>query len=81
MSFRHEVKLGNNTRMDVLGKGKVRLRVSGFTHIVSEVFFVLELKNNLLSIGQLQEKELTILIQHEMLKIYYLEKGHIIQPG
>lgn len=65
----------------MLGKGKVRLQVSGFIHIVSEVFFAFELKKNLLSIGQLQEKGLTILIQHGMLKIYHLEKGHIIQTG
>jgi len=65
--------------MDVLGKGNVRLQVSGFTHVVSEVFFVSELKNNLLSIGQLQEKGLTILIQYGMLKIYHPEKGLIIQ--
>lgn len=77
--FRQKVKLGNNTRMDVLGKGNVRLKVSGFTHVVSEVFFVPELKNNLLSIGQLQEKGLAILIQHGMLKIYHPEKGLIIQ--
>ena len=55
--FKQEVKLGNNMRMDVLGKGNVRLQVSGFTHVVSEVFFLPKLKNNLLSIGQLQEKK------------------------
>ena len=55
--FKQEVKLGNNMRMDVLGKGNVRLQVSSFTHVVSEVFFVPKLKNNLLSIGQLQEKK------------------------
>ena len=44
--FKQEVKLGNNMRMDALGKGNVRLQVSGFTHVVSEVFFVPELKNN-----------------------------------
>lgn len=78
-SFRQEVKLGNNIRMDVLGKGNVRLQVSDFTHVISEVFFMRELKNNLLSIGQLQEKGLVILIQHGMLKIYHPEKGLIIQ--
>ena len=34
--FRHKVKLGNNTRMAVLGKGNVKLEVSGFTHVVSD---------------------------------------------
>ena len=46
---------------------------------VSDVFFIPELKNNLLSISQLQEKGLAILIQHGMLKIYHPEKGLIIQ--
>ncbi|CAL9005605.1 unnamed protein product, partial [Prunus brigantina] len=75
----YKVKLGNNTRMAVLGKGNVRLTVSGFIHVVREVFFVPELNNNLLSIGQLQERGLTILIQHGKLKIYHPEKGLIIQ--
>ena len=76
--FKHKVKLGNNTRMVVLGKGNVKLKVSGFTHVVSEVFFVPELKNNLLSIGQLQERGLTIIIQCGKLKIYHPKKGLII---
>lgn len=38
-----------------------------------------ELKNNLLSIGQLQEKGLAILIQHGRCKISHQEKGMIIQ--
>lgn len=77
--FTQIVKLGNNSRMTVLGKGNVRLKVNGFTHIVIEVFYVLELKNNLLSIRQLQEKGLTILIQNGSCKIYHPEKGLIIQ--
>ena len=40
----------------------MRLQVTGFTHVINEVFFVPELKNNFLSIGQLQEKGLVILI-------------------
>jgi hypothetical protein len=54
--FRQLVKLGNNTRMTMLGKGKVKLYLDGVHHIVTDVFYVPELKNNLLSIGQLQEK-------------------------
>ena len=51
--FRQMVKLGNNSKMTVMGKGNVRLKVNGFNHVVTEVFYVPELKNNLLSIGQL----------------------------
>ena len=52
-SFRQMVKLGNNSKMTVMGKGNVRLKVNGFNHVATEVFYVPELKNNLLSIGQL----------------------------
>ncbi|XP_062014079.1 uncharacterized protein LOC133730517 [Rosa rugosa] len=62
-SFRQMVKLGNNTRMSVAGKGSVKLQLNGFNLVISGVFFVPELKNNLLSIGQLQERGLAILIQ------------------
>ncbi|KAI9160606.1 hypothetical protein LWI28_009895 [Acer negundo] len=78
-SFRQTVKLGNNTKMSVVGKGNVRLQVSEFMHVLTDVFYVPELRNNLLSIGQLQEKGLAILIQHGKCWIYHPEKGLIIQ--
>ncbi|KAL9429389.1 hypothetical protein AB3S75_031241 [Citrus x aurantiifolia] len=77
-SFKHTVKLGNNTRMEVTGRGNVRLKVKGTTHVVSEVYYVPELRNNLLSIGQLQERGLAIVIQHGKLKMYHPEKGLIV---
>ena len=77
--FRQLVKLGNNTQMTVLGKGKVKLLLNGLQHIVIDVFYVPELKNNLLSIGQLQEKGLAILIKLGTYKIYHPERGLIIQ--
>jgi hypothetical protein len=52
-NFRQMVKLGNNSRMTIIGKGNVRLKVNGLTHVVTEVFLVPDLKNNFLSIGQL----------------------------
>ncbi|KAJ0037601.1 hypothetical protein Pint_23162 [Pistacia integerrima] len=45
--FQDSVKLGNNTSMAVLGKGNVRLQVNGLIHIITSVFYVPELKNNL----------------------------------
>jgi len=77
--FRQPVKLGNNTRMTVLGKGKIKLFLDGMQHMVTDVFYVHELKNNLLSIGQLQEKGLTILIKSGTCKIYHSVRGLIIQ--
>ena len=62
-SFRQLVRLGNNTRMNLLGMGSVKLQVKGIKFTVTKVYYVPELKNNLLSIGQFQEKGLAILIQ------------------
>jgi len=44
--------------MSVLGKGSVRFEVERITQFVSDVHFVPNLTNNLLSIVQLQEKTL-----------------------
>lgn len=78
-SFRHSVKLGNNTKMNVTGKGSVKLLLNGVNHVVAEVYYVPELRNNLLSIGQLQERGLAILIKGGTCKIFHPEKGLIIQ--
>ena len=79
--FRHSVKLGNNTKMGMMGKGSVKLLLDGVNHVVVEVYYILELRNNLLSIGQLQERGLAILIKGGMCKIFHLEKGLIIQTN
>ena len=50
-SFRQIVKLGNNMKMSVMGKRNVKLQVSEFVHVITEVFYVPEVRNNLLSIG------------------------------
>ena len=79
--FRHLVNLGNNTKMNVTGKGNVKLFLNGVNHVVTKVYYVLELKNYLLSIGQLQEKGLAILIKGGLCKIYHPDKGLIVQTS
>ena len=36
-SFVHSVKLGNNSRMNMVGKGSIKLFLNGVTHVVHEV--------------------------------------------
>lgn len=74
-NFKHSVKLGNNKRMEVIGKGNVRLILNQAAYVISDVYYVPELRNNLLSLRQLQEKEMAILIQKGTCKIYHNEKG------
>ena len=78
-SFRQVVKLGNDTKMAVMGKGNIKFRVNGTSQVISDVFYLPDLKNNLLSIGQLQEHNLGILIQNGECRIYHHERGLIMQ--
>lgn len=73
------VKLGNDTRMQVSGKGSIKMEVDNAKFTVGDVFCVPELKNNLLSIGQLQERGLSILIEAGTCKKFHLQRGLIIQ--
>lgn len=46
---------------------------------MSDVYYIPELKNNLLSISQFQEKGLAILIQDGACKVYHKTRGLIMQ--
>ncbi|KAL5747491.1 hypothetical protein ACOSQ2_024788 [Xanthoceras sorbifolium] len=59
----------------------VKLLLNRINHVVVEVYYIPELRNNLLSIGQLQERGLGIVITGEMCKIFHPEKGLIIQTN
>lgn len=74
-NFKHSVLLGNEKQMEVMGKGSVRLVLDDAGYTISDVYYVPELKNNLLSISQLQEKELTIIIRKGICKIYHDRRG------
>jgi len=77
-SFWQVVKLGNDTKMAVMGKENIKLQVNGTNQMITDVFYLPELKNNLFSIGQLQERNLAILMQHRDCKIYHHERGLIM---
>jgi len=55
------------------------MEIDGIMHVITEVFYVPDLKNNLLSIGQLQEKGLAVLTQHGTCKIFNPKRGLIIE--
>jgi hypothetical protein len=78
-TYRHSMKLGNNTRMEVIGKGNIRLEIKGTTQVIMDVYYVPDLKNNLLSIGQLQERGLIILIKNGVCRLYHPRRGLIMQ--
>ncbi|KAL5769621.1 hypothetical protein ACOSP7_013775 [Xanthoceras sorbifolium] len=68
--FRNTVKFGDNSTISVVGKGNVTLQTKeNSTHIISNVLFVPDLKTNLLSVGQLQEKGYEISIKDGVCRI------------
>lgn len=77
--FNRTVKLGNDTRMSVVGKGSVRVQVNGVIQVIPEVYYVPELRNNLLSLGQLQKRGLAILIRNGTCKVYHPSRGAIME--
>jgi hypothetical protein len=62
-SFREIVKLGDNSTMSVLGKGNVKLCLQGKISVITDVYYLPNLRNNLLSIGQLQKKILLLCLE------------------
>ena len=74
---KHFVKCGNYSRMVVVGIGSIRLVFNGTTFLIWDVYYVPKLQKNLLSIGQLQERGLFILIQKGKCNIYHPSKGWI----
>ncbi|MCH80374.1 copia-type polyprotein, partial [Trifolium medium] len=76
-SFKDSVKLGNDSKMQVEGKGSLKLLINGKTHVITNVYYLPGLRTNLLSIGQLQQKNVTIVFKNDTCKAYHDEKGLI----
>ncbi|RDY12787.1 hypothetical protein CR513_02368, partial [Mucuna pruriens] len=68
-SFPDEVKLGNNYALKVAAKGTIKLLIDE----VNNVFYVLELKNNLFIMGQFLEKGLSIGMKQNKCEVFHGE--------
>ncbi|GAU18821.1 hypothetical protein TSUD_228110 [Trifolium subterraneum] len=77
-SFKDSVKLGDDSKMAVMGKGNLKLHIEGYTQVFTNVYYFPGLKNNLLSIGQLQEKNLTVIFRNDTCKVFHEEIGLIM---
>lgn len=78
-SFRDTVKFGDNSIVSVMGKGKVNVQTKGNSTHISNVLFGPDLKTNLLSVGQLQEKGYKIIIKNGVCLIQDANLGLIAQ--
>ncbi|XP_013632422.1 PREDICTED: uncharacterized protein LOC106337863 [Brassica oleracea var. oleracea] len=64
--------------MQVEGKGNLRLEINGVIQVITAVYFVTGLKNNLLSVGQLQQKGLRIIIEEDTCEIWHKQQRRLI---
>jgi len=65
----HEnVNLGDSSKLSVEGKGKIKIcQNDGKKWYISDVYYVLNMKSNILSIGQLLEKRYTIHMENSFI--------------
>ena len=70
-TFTHSVKLRNNIRMKVSRKGTIKLFLQENCYTIEEVYWTPELKNNILSVEQLQEKGVDVLFKNGIHTIYH----------
>ncbi|CAM8959850.1 unnamed protein product [Rhodiola kirilowii] len=77
-NFRTNVKFGDNSTVKVMGKGDIQIKTKGgHVETISNVFFVPDLKSNLLSIGQLQESGYESTIKEGACEVYDPQHGLI----
>lgn len=77
-SFRDIVKFGDNSTVAVMGKGSVNVHLKNdVVEKICDVFYVPELKSNLISLGQLQEKGYEITIKSGTCIIKDTDRGVI----
>jgi len=56
----------------------LKLLIGGMIQVITNVYYLPGLRNNLLSIRQLQQKNLTIVFKKDTCKIYHGERGMIM---
>jgi len=76
--FRELVKLGDDSKMSVMRRGHLKLCIGGIIQVITDVYYLPDFKNNLLSTGQLQQKILTIVFSKDSCKVYHENKGLIM---
>lgn len=77
-SYQHRVTLGNDHRLEVKGRGSVRVFVNGAFQIITGLYYVPMLTSNLISVSQLQDKGMAFVIQAGECRVYHPVKGLIL---
>nr|XP_016495311.1 PREDICTED: uncharacterized protein LOC107814410 [Nicotiana tabacum] len=76
--FHSKVSFGDCSTVDATEKGDIKIKTNnGFVETISNVLYVPDLKSNLLSVGQLQEKGHVLTIKKGKCEIYDPVRGAI----
>lgn len=55
-SFRETVKLGDNSEMSIMEKVNVKLSIDNKTHVITDVYYLPGLRNDLLSLNNFNKR-------------------------
>jgi len=79
-SFRTKVKFGDGRFVSVPGKGRILITLKNGDHMyIYDVFYVSDMKSNLLSMGQLAEKGYVMHIVENQFSIFDKKKMLILK--
>ncbi|GAA0160713.1 hypothetical protein LIER_17205 [Lithospermum erythrorhizon] len=78
-TFFYFVKLENNVKLLVQGKGDVKMSLNGITYTITNVYFVPKLKSNLLSVGQFLDKGLSVVFKESMCTVFHSKRREIFK--
>jgi hypothetical protein len=74
--FHTTVSFGDHSKVNVMGKGDIQIRTKKDTiETIPNVFYIPDLKSNLLSLGQLQEKGYVTTIKNGACEVYDPTRG------
>lgn len=73
--FYEFIKLGYDSNMAVMGKGSFKLHIRLIVQVMTEVYYIIDLRNNLLSVGHLQQKNRTIIFTKILVKCFSRKEG------
>lgn len=75
-SFKSKIKLGDDKALEVSAKGAMEVHTKEGMKSVKDIYYTPQLKHNLLSVGQLCEKNYKVVFENQQCTIYDKNRGN-----